>query len=263
MTAGRLRVAGVQHDIVWERPRRTFDALTPQIERAAGTGADFIAVTEMFGGGFSMNTAVVAEPIDGPSLTYLLEAAQRHDVVLCGSIPTHHPDHDRPINRLVVVDRSGLLGDYAKIHPFSFSGEDRHYSAGRDFLTLDLSGVRTTFFVCYDLRFADEFWATAADTDLYVVVANWPAARRLHWQTLLRARAIENQAYVLGVNRVGLSGDDGASDRLAHAGDSALVDPLGEYLATAAGIETLVTGPVDADVVRDVRRRFPFQVDRR
>ncbi len=263
MTTGQLRVTGVQHDIVWERPNDTFESLGPQIERAAGTGADLIAVTEMFAAGFSMNTEVVAEPIDGPSITFLVEAAQRHGVMLCGSIPSHHPDHARPINRLVVVDGNGLLGEYAKIHPFSFSGEDRHYSAGRDFLTLELSGVRTTFFVCYDLRFADEFWATAADTDLYVVVANWPGARRLHWQTLLRARAIENQAYVLGVNRVGLDGHDGAPDRLAYTGDSALVDPLGEHLATAAGIETIVTGLVDAAEVRGVRHRFPFQADRR
>ncbi len=261
MTA--LRVAGVQHDIAWERPADTFERLRPQIAAAAGAGATFVAVTEMFASGFSMNTAVVAEPMDGPSLGFLTEQAERHDITLCGSIPTHHPDHERPINRLVVVDRNGLLGEYAKIHPFSFSGEDQHYSAGSDFLRLDIDGVRCTFFVCYDLRFADEFWVNAADTDLYVIVANWPGTRRLHWQTLLRARAIENQAYVLGVNRVGLDRNEGEANRLEYTGDSVLHDPLGETLASAASAETLVIGEVDPATVASVRARFPFQADRR
>lgn len=258
-----MRIAGIQHDIVWEDGEATRARLVPQIAAAAGAGAQLVAVTEMFASGFSMNTAVVAEPLDGPSLDFLVRQAQQHDITLVGSISTSHPDHPRPINRLVVVDRNGLVGDYAKIHPFSFSGEDTHYSAGSTFLTLDLFGVRCTFFVCYDLRFADEFWVNAAATDLFVVVANWPGARRLHWQTLLRARAIENQAYVLGVNRVGLDGHEDDERRLSFTGDSMLIDPLGEALATAAGQETIVLGEVDAATVTDVRTRFPFQADRR
>ncbi len=220
-------------------------------------------MTEMFANGFSMNTAVVAESMEGPSLDFLIDQAQQHDVIMVGSISTNHPDHPLPINRLVVVDGDGLIADYAKIHPFSFSGEDQHYSAGSSFLSLDLCGVRCTFFVCYDLRFADEFWVNAANTDLYVVVANWPATRRLHWQTLLRARAIENQAFVLGVNRVGLDRNDGDDARLLYTGDSMLIDPLGEALATAATTETVIVGEVDPAIVTEVRTRFPFQNDRR
>ena len=263
MTRAGMTVAGVQHDINWEEGGATRARLEPQIEAAAGAGAQLIAVTEMFANGFSMNTAVVAEAMDGPSFEFLVEQADRHGVILVGSISTHHPDHQLPINRLVVVDGNGLIGDYAKIHPFSFSGEDQHYSAGSDFLNLDIHGVRCTFFVCYDLRFADEFWVNAAHTDLFVVVANWPATRRLHWKTLLLARAIENQAYMLGVNRVGLGGRDGDEERLDYAGDSMLIDPLGESLATAAGSETIIVGNVDPEVVSDVRARFPFQADRR
>jgi predicted amidohydrolase len=258
-----LRVAGIQHDIVWEQPAKTFEHLAPQIAAAAAGGADFVAVTEMFSSGFSMNTAVVAEPMDGPSVGFLIDQAGRHGITLCGSIPSHHPDHPLPVNRLVVVDGNGVLAEYAKIHPFSFSGEDRHYSAGDRFCTLEIGGVRCTFFVCFDLRFADEFWVNAAATDLYVVVANWPSTRRLHWSTLLRARAIENQAYVLGVNRVGLDRLEGEPGRLEYAGDSALIDPLGEILAAASSIETVINGVVDPRVVADVRRRFPFQADRR
>jgi predicted amidohydrolase len=118
--------------------------------------------------------------------------------------------------------------------------------------------VRVSPFVCYDLRFADEFWAVAPRTDCYLVVANWPASRRHHWRSLLVARAIENQAYVVGVNRVGVDGNG-----LAYAGDSMIVDPLGEVLASASEIETIVMADIDPAVVADVRARFPFLADRR
>lgn len=256
-------VAGIQHDIVWETPEATFERLRPQIGAAAGTGARFIALTEMFAGGFSMNTAAIAEAPDGPSVAFLTEQARRHDVILCGSVPTHHPDYPLPVNRLVVVGPDGLRGEYAKIHPFSYSGEHEHYSPGRDFCTIEIDGVRVTFFVCYDLRFADEFWATGPETDLFVVVANWPASRRSHWQALLRARAIENQTYVLGVNRVGRSGRPESKRGLDYAGDSMLIDPLGEALATASGAETIIVGAVNPDHVAAIRAEFPFLADRR
>jgi predicted amidohydrolase len=112
-------------------------------------------------------------------------------------------------------------------------------------------------FVCYDLRFADEMWALAHDTDCYVLVANWPESRRHHWRTLLVARAIENQAYVVGVNRVG------EGDGIAYVGDSRIVDPSGEILASAARTEALVVADVDPAEVARVRERFPFLADRR
>jgi predicted amidohydrolase len=124
-------------------------------------------------------------------------------------------------------------------------------------VTVDVDGVRVSLFVCYDLRFADEFWTLAPETDLYVVVANWPAARRRHWQALLVARAIENQAYVAAANRIGTGAD------IDYAGDSCIVDPMGEVLVGAAGTETVLTALVDPAVVAETRRRFPFLSDRR
>ncbi len=138
-----------------------------------------------------------------------------------------------------------------------YSGEDEHYTAGTDFLTVDIEGLRTSIFVCYDLRFADEFWALAADTDLYVVVANWPEPRREHWRTLLRARAIENQAYVVGVNRVGAVKD------LNHTGDSAIIDPLGQTLSEASVGEAVLVADVTPEQVTTVREKLPFLRDRR
>ena len=108
-----------------------------------------------------------------------------------------------PSNTLLLAGPQGQLHRYRKLHPFSFAGEHEHYAAGTELLQVELLGLRCSFFICYDLRFANEFWSLAENTDLYVVVANWPARRREHWTSLLRARAIENQAYVAGVNRVG------------------------------------------------------------
>jgi predicted amidohydrolase len=160
-------------------------------------------------------------------------------------------------NNAVVARPDGTVERYAKIHPFSYAGEHERYAAGDRHLTVELDGLRVTLFVCYDLRFADEFWAVALDTDLYVVVANWPSVRHEHWRTLLRARAIENQAYVLGCNRVG------EADRLSYRGDSAIIDPMGQTLAEASHAEAVLSVEVDPAEVRRVRERFPFLADRR
>ena len=252
-----MRVAAVQHDIVWEEPEANFAALAPWVAAAAAAGARLVVLTEMYSTGFSMRTDVTGEPVGGPSTQFLLEQAQRHGVWVCGSIPERPEGAAKASNTLVLAGPHDELWRYRKIHPFSYSGEDEWFEAGSEFVTVDVEGVRTTLFVCYDLRFADEFWATAAGTDLYVVPANWPDTRRHHWTALLQARAIENQAYVIGCNRVGEGG------RLSYSGDSRIVDPMGDLLATASGAETMLLADVDPDVVRATRERFPFARDRR
>ena len=153
---------------------------------------------------------------------------------------------------------SGDVHRYRKVHPFSYAGEHERYVAGHDPVTVTLEGVRVSLFVCYDLRFADDFWALARDTDCYVVVANWPAARRDHWRTLVAARAIENQAYVVAANRIGRGGE------LDYAGDSAIVGPFGELLAEGPdGEEAVLVAEVDPAVVASTRGRYPFLADRR
>jgi predicted amidohydrolase len=158
---------------------------------------------------------------------------------------------------LVLAAPDGTVHRYAKVHPFTYSGEHEHYDAGAELVTVDVEGVRVSLFVCYDLRFADELWQLAARTDCYVLVANWPAKRRHHWRSLLVARAIENQAYVVGCNRVG------TGDGIEYAGDSCIVDPLGEVLVTAEVTEATLTAEVDPAVVAATRERFPFLRDRR
>ncbi len=252
-----MKVAAVQHDIVWEDPPANFERLAPMIEQAAADGARLAVLTEMFATGFSMETDRIAEPVDGPSTRFLRDQACAHQLWVCGSLPEVSPGDDRPSNTLVLAGPGGEVHRYAKIHPFTYSGEHERYTAGSERVTVTVDGARLSLFVCYDLRFADEFWALAPRTDCYVVVANWPSARRDHWRTLLRARAIENQAYVVGANRVGNGGG------IDYSGDSAVIGPFGEELAAGADTETTLLADVDVGVVADTRARYPFLADRR
>ncbi len=275
-----MRIAALQSDIVWEDPEANFARLRPWIRAAAGAGARLLVLPEMFSVGFSMATEQISEPTGGPSTRFLLDEASRHQIWLAGSLPEipgpddpdgpsadgssadglsadRPPTDRRPFNTLVVASPDGDLTRYRKIHPFSAAREDEHYQAGTSFTHLVIDGLRLTLFICYDLRFADEFWATANDTDVYLVVASWPEARRHHWKTLLTARAIENQAYVVGVNRVGIGG------KLHYKGDSRIIDPTGAILAAAAEQETLIMADVETDIVQQTRQKFPFLRDRR
>ncbi|HEY7626342.1 MAG TPA: carbon-nitrogen family hydrolase [Ilumatobacteraceae bacterium] len=256
-----MRVAAIQHDIVWCDRQANFDHLAPLVAGAAGAGARLILLTETFSTGFATDRDDLGEPEGGPSSQFLAEQAQRHGVWIAGSCPEiaagSPADDQRPHNTLVLVAPDGRQHRYRKIHPFTYGGETKHFRAGDEFVTVDVEGLRVTLFVCYDLRFADEFWQLAHDTDVYLVPANWPEARRLPWTSLLQARAIENQAYVIGCNRVG------TGNGLDYSGDSRIIDPLGEILASAAQTESILLADVTAERVAEVRDRFRFLQDRR
>jgi predicted amidohydrolase len=253
-----MKVAAVQHDIVWEDGDTTRSRLVDPIAEAAASGAALIVLSEMYATGFSMRPERIAEPEGGPNEQFLIERAREHRCWIVGSIAQWSTEEDsKARNVSVLAGPDGAVHRYAKIHPFSYAGEDKQYQAGTDFCTVDIDGLRVSLFVCYDLRFADEFWALGPGTDLFVVVANWPEPRREHWRTLLRARAIENQAYVVGVNRVGTVKD------LKYVGDSAIIDPLGVVLAEQTGQEAVLVADVTAERVSDVRAEFPFLADRR
>jgi predicted amidohydrolase len=252
-----MRIAAVQHDIVWEDRDANFARLAPQVARAVGAGAELVLLTETFSTGFSM-TPGIGEPEGGPSAQVLAGQAAEHGVWVAGTCPEVAVEGELPYNSFVLAGPAGEVHRYRKLHPFTHAGEHERFRAGKGPVTLSIGGLRITPFICYDLRFADVFWRAALETDVFLVPANWPGSRRLHWQTLLQARAIENQAYVVGCNRVGTAGDG-----TEHAGDSRIVSPVGELLATAAGVETLVLADVDAAEVAATRDRFRFLPDRR
>src|SRR3954463_14413533 len=254
-----MRFAAVQHDIVWEDREANFARLAPLVARAVGAGAEFVLLSETFSPGFSM-TPGIGEPEGGPSAQFLLGQAPEHGVWVAGSCPEIADDGgaegELPYNSFVLAGPDGAVHRYRKLHPFA--DERDRFRSGQGPVTVQVGDLRVTPFICYDRRFANVFWAAAADTDVYLVPANWPGARRHHWTTLLQARAIENQAYVVGGNRVGTAGDG-----VAHAGDSRVVSPMGELLATASVSEALVLADVAPKEVTATRERFRFLADRR
>jgi predicted amidohydrolase len=253
-----MKVSIVQHDIAWEDGAANRQRLRPLVAQAAAAGSRLVVLTEMYATGFSMATDRIAEPEGGPNESFCVQQAGEHGVWVAASVSQRSAEPAGLARNMgLLVSPAGQVHRYAKIHPFSYADEHKHYEAGRTTLTVDVEGIRVSLLICYDLRFADTFWGLAAGTDCYLVVANWPQQRREHWRNLLLARAIENQAYVVGANRVG-----SAPKGLAYAGDSSIIDPLGAVLAQASYVETVLTADIDPDRVAQVRRDLPFLADR-
>jgi predicted amidohydrolase len=251
-----MKVTGIQLDIAWENPAANFRRGEELAREAAESGSTFVALPEMFNTGFSMDAELVAGFAE-ETRGFLRGLAKKLGIhVLAGY---GEPADPRPANACSIFDPSGVeILHYTKIHPFSMAGEDEAFLAGESVSTVEVEGVRITPFICYDLRFPEPFRSAAVDTDLFCVLANWPSPRRHHWSLLLRARAVENQAYVLGVNR------SGEGDGLQYTGDSALIDPMGTLLDEGeAGREVLVQGHVDPAEVSRIREHFGFLEDRR
>lgn len=248
-----MRIALLQLDLAWEDVAENHRRARRMLEKAAGGGARLAILPEMFSTGFSMAPERVAEEPGGPSERFLVSQARSLGLSILASVPqTGEP---LPRNVALLASPDGSVVRYAKIHPFTFGGEDRHYAGGDRVVTANVEGVRVTPFVCYDLRFPEPFRLAARDTDLFAVVANWPESRREHWRLLLRARAIENQAYVAGVNRAGEGGG------LRYSGDSAAVGPLGETLVEAGESEQILFADIDPSEIARSRAKFPVLED--
>jgi len=253
-----VRTALLQMDLAWEDWQANHARAANLLKRAADAGADLALLPEMFATGFSMDGAKVAQPPGGPTERWLQATARGLGLhVIAGLAETGAPG-GLPVNNALLVTPDGGVSRYTKIHPFSMAKEDERYAAGSKVVTWEVAGARVTPQVCYDLRFPEPFRLAAGETDAFVVIANWPERRRAHWQTLLRARAIENLCYVLGVNRVGEDGNG-----IPHLGDSAAISPWGETLVSAAGAETILLVDVDPEQVRDARAKLPALADRR
>ena len=249
-------------DLAWEDWQANHARAANLLKRAADGGADLALLPEMFATGFSMDGAKIAQPPGGPTERWLQAMARGLGLHLIAGLAetcdASGAPSPLPCNNALWVTPDGAVERYTKLHPFSFAGEDQHFAKGSKVVTWTIEGVRVTPQICYDLRFPEPFRLAADGTDLFAVVANWPERRRAHWQLLLKARAVENLCYVAGVNRVG---EDGKGNR--HMGDSALISPWGERLASAAEDETLLVADIDPAKVADARAKFPVLRDRR
>ena len=241
----QLRVALCQFDMGWE----DIPGNLAKAGRMIGSAeAGLVVLPEMFATGFVLDPRRVAEPMDGRIVTWMREYACRTGRALTGSAIIR--DDGRYFNRQLFVRPTGEVTAYDKRHLFSIGGEGGLFSAGTERVVVEYGGLRLLLLVCYDLRFP--VWSRCRnDYDAIVYSASWPESRREVWRTLLRARAIENQAYVLGVNR---TGDD---PRLHYSGDSAVIGCKGETLAEAGEGQRLLTARLDMDELRRFREKFP------
>ncbi|WP_439861171.1 amidohydrolase [Pseudomonas sp. MBLB4136] len=247
-----LQLALVQTELVWHDPAANHARFESLLEQARG--ADLVVLPEMFTTGFSMDSAGLAEPEDGPSSQWLLAQAVRLQAVVTGSLIIRAADGSYR-NRLLWARPDGSLAHYDKRHLFRMAGEHKHYAAGEQQVLLELKGWRVRPLICYDLRFP--VWSRDPhDTDLLLYTANWPAARRHHWNRLLPARAIENLCYVAAVNRVG---EDGKGH--AYSGDSQMLDFQGETLLNAEAAGGVFRVTLSGADLAAYRERFPAYLD--
>ncbi len=249
-----LIITWIQTELYWEDIPANLKMLDEKIE-AINNPTDLILLPEMFSTGFSMNPDTVAETMQQSAVTWMQTKSKDLGIPIAGSLMIKE-DGDY-FNRLVWATPDGRTHTYDKRHLFRMAGEEKVYTAGKRRLTLELKGWRIRPFICYDLRFPVWMRNTTPPYDLAIVVANWPAAREIHWQMLLRARAIENQAYVIGVNRVGVDGN-----QVDYNGYSCVVDFQGNVHYQALGHEVTQSASLSYSALKNYRETFPAWMDR-
>ncbi|WP_276502367.1 amidohydrolase [Terrimonas pollutisoli] len=262
----QLTITIIQTTLHWENKAANRQMLEQKISSIKDK-TEIVILPEMFSTGFSMKPAALAETMDGETLQWMKKVAAEKKIILTGSIIIE--ENENYFNRLIWMLPNGKYGYYDKRHRFAFAGEDQHYTAGNKRLIASVKGWKINLQVCYDLRFP--VWArqtspshslsgegeiTTPEYDVLIYVANWPERRNTAWKTLLQARAIENQCYVVGVNRVGKDGND-----IYHSGDSMIVDPLGEILYHKKDEEDTFTTSLNKEHLQNIREKFPFWKD--
>lgn len=260
-----LKITIIQSSLHWENKEMNLDMFSQKINDIAGS-TDLIILPEMFTTGFSMSPRKFAEPMNGPTVNWMKEKAKEKNCVITGSFICE--ENGNCFNRLVWVNPDGSFSTYDKRHLFRMANEDAHYSAGQKRIIVELKGWKICPMICYDLRFpvwsrnklvqqSKEESSPGYEYDLLLYVANWPEVRSYPWKTLLLARAIENQSYVVGLNRVGNDGN-----KIYHSGDSAVINARGEIISkTTPREESTETITLNYSELLAYRKSFPAMLD--
>lgn len=248
-----LNIAIFQLDLVWENPSANRAMIDQMLQNVSET-TDIVFLPEMFTTGFSMNVEELAEPMDGETIQWMKKRCQEHQLALCGSLIIK--ENDQYFNRLVFVEPSGSVLFYNKRHLFTMGNEEGHFQKGMDRLIVQYKGWRICPLICYDLRFP--VWSrNRNEYDILVYSANWPRNRKDVWNTLLKARAIENQSFVVGANRVGIDGLN-----IAYSGNSQIFGAKGNCLAGSnEGEEMIVSAEISLAELTKFRNSFPVLND--
>lgn len=249
-----MKVTLLQSDIIKGNTPANLAHLDEMLSALKPGETDFIVMPEMFHCGFTFDPKAVSESGSGTAIAWLQNKAAQLNAHICGSVS--YPHNDKWFNRLVVAAPDGSITTYDKHHLFTMGSEPEVYTAGNERVTITIKGVRILLQICYDLRFP-VFSRYQGDYDAIVYVANWPASRREAWNILLKARAIENQCYIIGVNRVGYD------ETIRYSGDSALIGPRGKIEAqTEEYMEQMVTADIDLESLTSFRSKFRVLDDR-
>lgn len=252
-----MKVAMAQIDMGFEETEKAMELCRSLMAEAGEKNVDFIVFPEMTLPGFTLNPEAYGENRqNSKTIAFFKEEAKKNGVAVCFGLPVH--ENGVSTNHCILLDENGKeLADYAKIHPFSFGAEAKHYTGGSGLQFCEVKGVPVSPLICYDLRFPEPFQVLSEKSKVITVIASWPTSRREHWMTLLKARAIENQCFIIGVNR---SGDGGG---LSYNGDSMVVSPLGEVLAHMDGGSGITVVDIDLSEVDAYRSSFPVKADRK
>jgi len=245
----------IQSNLVWEDKAANLLNFEQKLKSIEGK-KQVVILPEMFATGFSMQPDIHAEEMNGPCVQWMLAQSAAHKIILCGSLMIK--ENNQYFNRLLWVQPNGEIVHYDKRHLFSFAGEDKHFTAGEKRVIVSVNGWRILLQVCYDLRFP--VFARQQSTNEYdaiLYVANWPERRIDAWDTLLKSRAIENQCYTIGVNRIGHDGND-----IYHNGSSSIYSPMGETLYNKQQDEDIFSINLDKSELENVREKLPFLKDR-
>lgn len=248
-----MKIALIQTELSWENPNENKALLQEKIN-AISQYVDLIVLPEMFTSGFTMNPKNVAQTMQGEAISWLKETAKNKDCAITGSLVIE--ENGNYFNRLVFVFPTGEIQTYDKRHLFTLAGEDKVYTAGKDKLIIEYKGFKICPLICYDLRFP-VFARNVEDYDVLIYVANWPKPRVNAWDILLKARAVENMSYVIGVNRVGVD-----ANNLEYVGHSQAIDFLGNYIKEPQEIEGVFIVELDKNEMLETREKLNFLYDR-
>lgn len=249
-----MRIALCQTNIIWEEKEKNFEKCIEFTNQAKKRGVEIMFFPEMSFTGFSMNVEKTKENYSY-TVQKLSAIAKENNITIGFGWVEEMGRKAR--NKYTVINAQGnVLADYAKIHPFSYSDENKYFISGASLSKFKFDDFKIGLLICYDLRFPEIFQALSKECDAIVVAADWPEARRKHWKTLLKARAIENQVYIMGVNCVGKSG------KLRYSGDSCIINPNGDVISSLTKEEGMVIGDIKNDVYK-YRNDFPMRKDRK
>ncbi|MEI6079122.1 MAG: nitrilase-related carbon-nitrogen hydrolase [bacterium] len=244
-----MKVGLFQYNIAWENKDKNKSNILSILDASNESDIDWMIFPEMTLSGFSMDLSKTS--INEADVGFFSKLAVDHNCnISFGAVVDSN-------NRNITINRKGdVICEYSKIHLFGYGDETSHYEPGKCERPFEIEGARIKPLVCYDLRFSYLFWDNAPKTDIFFVIANWAGSRRTHWMSLLKARAIENQSFVIGVNRVG------SDPKVGYTGDSMVVDPQGNEILNCGDKEGLYTVRLSLDAVSKTRASFPFLKDR-